>query len=244
MKTSKKTDSWSYPSLADSWREDFVKLIPHSKRRKELIKYVKLIDWERIGHLLSLEAKAVMKKIGVPESYDSLKLNSSIVEAIILANIKERLHYLLFHYLSSINKTDTIQVKNRKLKGLLDRVEFEIIRNRSVFNMILDVGSLKWIKDSDTKQSILDALKKKFSKSYGKKYNDDNLKYYREIYTKNDEYIERDGEGNYRRAARNVIKTSDSSFENIYKSFNNFKNKNNILTLDEFKKFLSTIDRS
>ncbi len=102
--------------------------------------------------------------------------------------------------------------------------------------------SFKWVKDSDTKQRLIDELKKKYSKPYSKKPHKTNEKFYREIYKKNDEYIRRDGEGNYRKAVWNVKMISESELENVYKSFNKFKNKNKILTLEEYEKFLSTID--
>ncbi len=234
-KTNKESDSWSYPSLAESWREDFVKLIPRSKRRRELIEYVDLVDWERIGHLLSSEAKAIMKKIGIPEIGDPLKLNSSIVEGIILANIKERLHYLFLHYLSSINKTDTKLVKNKKIKRILGRVEFEIIRNRSVFNTILDVGSLKWIKDSDTLQKKFDEVQKNLSKYRGQSYHKKNLLRYGEILKKNDEYKKKYGKDNYRRATYNVTKYSGANLDNFYKALDNFMNGTGIGTYKQFK---------
>ena len=241
IKTSKKSDSWGYPSLAESWREDFVKLIPRSKRRKELIKYVDLVDWERIGHLVLAEIKAIMIKIDIPERKDALKLNSSIVEAIILANIKKRLHYLFLHCLSGINKNDTKPVKNRKIKSMLSGAEYDVKYSRSIFNTVLSAGSLKWIKDSSTKQFIIKNLKKEYSEKIpklpGKKYHPDNLKAYKKILRENDKFILRGGDGNYSEAARIAAKKYKINFKRIYRSFIKFKNKEKVFTYKDYESF-------
>lgn len=236
MKTSKKSGSWHYPSFAESWRGDFIKQIPRSKSKRELKEYADLVDWERIGDLLSSEAKAIMKKIGIPESKDSLRFDSLIIEAIILTNIKERLHYLFLHYLSSINKTDTKPEKNIKIKTMLDRLEFEIKRSRSFFNMILDVGSLKWIKNSDTLEVKLNEVQKQLSSYYGKKVKEKRKEYYGEIFKKNDEYIINGVGSNFRRATEKVAIKYNQVFENLYKAFNKFKNKNDLHTYEDFEK--------
>ncbi len=236
------SDNISYPIIADYWRQDFINLIPQTKRRNEVIGYAEKLDWERIGDLVYSEIKIVMGKISIPQSNDSLRLNSSIVEAIILSNFKKQLHYLLLHDLSNINKEDSKSLKDRKIKGLIQKIVNEVSYIRSIIEMLLEFGSLKWIKDSDTKLAKIDSLIKKNSKLIGKKYNRENLDFYRKIYARNDAYVKIDGGNNYRRAAFNVIKISVSKSEKIYKSFNKFKNKNNIHTLKDFDNFLSTLD--
>lgn len=84
----------------------------------------------------------------------------------------------------------------------------------------------------------LEKLNKLLEKFSGKKYKKENLDLYGKIYKKNDEFIELYGEGNYRKATKEILKPAN--YEKQYKAFSKFKNIQKILTSEEFQKYLET----
>lgn len=241
LKINTEYNKWNQPNLVIQIKKEFLAFVKSSKKDKDFINNIDFIGWDRIIEICNIEIESLVQAFEIPSAFATEIWYTTFYEIEILKLIK---NYLFPKILLEMEKIEGKHINQRKkiINKITKQAELDIKDIVELFKIQLKFSSLKWIKDSDTKQSTIDVLKKKYSKSYGKKYHKDNIEHYRKIYKKNDEYIERDGEGNYRKAARNVIKFSDSTFENIYKSFNKFKNKNNILTLEEFNKFLSTID--
>jgi len=243
MLRKKKPDYIPYknPSFGEMWKWDFITLIPKSIRRKEIIKYTDLLDWEKIGETAIAEIKIVMKKMNIPEINPTLKFNKALVEGILSTDIKNRLHPNILHDLMTINKRDSKATKGLKTKNSMNKILFEIRRCKSIYEMLLQFGSFKWIKDAKTLKKKIDKLRleyaKKIPKNPGKKYLKEKLKIYEDILKENDKAIDSGGDGNYAEATRIIVKKYRLNFKKIYRSFNRFKLSKGVLTHKDYEKF-------
>jgi hypothetical protein len=222
------------PTFGEMWKWDFITLIPKSKKRKEIIKYCELLDWEKIGETATSEIKVVMKKMNIPEINPTLKFNKSLVEGILLADIKNRFHYMILYRLTTITKRDSKEAQELKIKNLFNTILFDVRRYKAIYEMILQFGGIKWIKDSDTLKIELDKLGdlaevgKRFR--LGHQYNPREIEAFTLI---EKEFIELKKQGKkstYRTLAFNhahihLDMYQDIEKQNFYKRFNNWHRK-------------------
>ena len=211
-----------------------------------MIKNIEQIDWNRIVQFCSTETNEIMKKLEIPESEDTFGVFNYLIEHGIIEFIKQKLYSLFILHLNKLKGNDTKSRKAKIIKNMLRRAESEVKTIREIIEVLLDVGSLKWIKDSDAQKSIRNELEKRLSKYIGQKFSEGNLKLYGKILKKNDEYIKNGEESNYSKAAKNVTKLYDVRFKNFYKAFDNFKERHNIRTYKDFKNsiYYTRVDKS
>jgi hypothetical protein len=240
-KTNNKYVSLRFGSTGKMWEYEFIQLIPHKKRKTELKNYAKLIDWEKINSFALEQIKIVMGKIDIPDKEEPVRLNTAIVEAILLVNIKRRLHPLILYHLVIINKSDTNTIKKRKINTLLSRIESEIKYSRAIYEMIIDFSSLKWIKNSKMLEKKIDKIKieykDKIPKFPGQRYKKEKLEVYEYILKENDLFIAKGGDGDYAEATRITVKKYHRDFKKTYRSFIRFKNKEQVFTHKDFENF-------
>jgi len=118
---------------------------------------------------------------------------------------------------------------------MLHRTESEVKSSISLFEILLDVGDLKWIKDSDTLQVKLNEVQKELSKYRGQPYKPERLRLYGKILEKNDEYKKKYGKSNYSLMTKHVTKYSGRKFDNFNKALDKFMRTHKIRTSEEFK---------
>ena len=212
-----------------------------SKRTNNYTNDVEFIGWDKIVETCNIEIEDLVQSFEIPSAFATEIWWVTFYEIEILKLIK---NYLFPKILIKLEKMEGKKIDQRKaaFNKITKQSILDIKEIVELFKIQLKFSSLKWIKDLDTKQYMLDTLKKKFSKSYGQKVHPENIDNYRKIYKKNDEYVQRDGKENYHKAVWNSIKANELKLNNIYKSFSKFKNTHNIHTLIEFENFLSTID--
>ena len=154
---------------------------------------------------------------------------------ILLEIIRPLLYKLFYFHLKSSNKIDNHIV----YEAMKEAIYFirSLLEN---FNSILDLEKLKYGKNfvktfNDLKGELL---------RYRKKLPKKNIKLYGTIFKKNDEYMEKWGKNNFRRAVHTVIKKTKRNFDKTYKSFDRFRQRNNIRNYKEFENYiyLSKVD--
>lgn len=233
-KINPESNNWNRPYLIKKLEEDFVKFIPYSNQKKEMIKNAEKIDWSRIVHLFELEINDLVKELEIPESKGLAGWFSSFIEFAILKFLNHQLYYVFFFHLSKVKKADKNSRKEKIINSLMRQTKSDIKNTMGLFKLQLEISNLKWM-DSETMQSKIIELQKKHSKRFGQKYTEEKLKLYGKILKENDEFIKKGGDGNYREATRMVAKKYSQNFKNLYKSFIKFKNTKHILTYEDFK---------
>lgn len=201
--------------------EKYISIIfSSSKNDKKLLAIIKIIDW-----------KILINKFDENYEYLYSSFNLSKVQSGIYRNKDLFKRRLLEEFRNKILLEILITGKTFNSKNI----------NHTVNYFFAQYKAQHFIESMKLEESIklLKVKEKIANKFLGKKYNAENLKIYGLIFQKNDEYMSRDNEPNYHRAAKNVIKYGN--FESKYKSFNKFKNIKKIHTYKEFEKYLSTI---
>jgi hypothetical protein len=234
-KLNNKYSSQYFPPFDETWKNDFIERIPNTKRKQELITYVQFLDWEKISEQAISEMKKVMKKINIPEINETLKLNRTIVEGILLANLKRRLHPIMLYHLEKIRRSDSKIARNKKINTLINRAEWEIRYCRSIYEMIADFSGIKWIKDTKTLNEKMKELEKYSDKgiefSRGKRNRKNEIPHFEAIEKKYNEQTGTSLEQKYRSIAINVAKFDlelihEREQVNFYKRFMSWHNKN------------------
>ncbi|MBS4033128.1 MAG: hypothetical protein KGZ85_01570 [Ignavibacterium sp.] len=186
------------------------------------------VDWLKIYKAFESNFEKLYKVFNLTATESALFGNKVYFKKAILQEIIDKLFLRLLddHRKKSKNKLNEEIIKKIELHYKIYYLQHYIEK--------LDKDNLKRFVEKS--KNDLERLKK----YTGKKYSKGNLELYKRIYEKNDEYVEKDGEGNYSKAVRVIMKSSNQ-WEAKYKAFNKFKNSKKIYTLEDFKKFLSTI---
>lgn len=204
------------------------------------LKEIKRLDHKKLDGLLkNIEWKKIYKSF--ESEYENLyvQFDLSKIQEGLFANKIYFKRKILVEIIDKIILTIMIEDKIKSVKGLNENLIGMVKQYFKVFQLQHLIENMD--KDKLKKMIESDKLKlKELEKFRGKNHKKENLELYGKIFQKNDEYIERDDEGNYRKAARIVFKNWPK-WESKYGSFNKFKNSYKIYTFDEFKKFLSTI---
>ena len=216
-------------------QEDFIRFLKDSKVSKAKIKLAENIDWAHIVSTFTKNYEVIYKRLDIPPEAN-IFFNLTYTSGYILLEIIRPLLYKLFYFhLKSSNKIDNHIV----YEAMKEAIYFirSLLEN---FNSILDLEKLKYGKNfvktfNDLKGELL---------RYRKKLPKKNIKLYGTIFKKNDEYMEKWGKNNFRRAVHTVIKKTKRNFDKTYQSFDRFRQRNNIRNYKEFENYiyLSKVD--
>lgn len=160
LKINTESNKWNQPNLVKRIKEDFVKFIPYSNQRKEMIKNAEQIDWGWIVQFCTTEIDDIMKKLEIPENEDLSGWFSSFIELMILEFMNKRLYSLFVLDLNKLREGDTKARNEKIIHNMLKGAESEVKTNGELIKILLDIGGLKWIKDSDTMPIEIEKLKK------------------------------------------------------------------------------------
>jgi hypothetical protein len=161
-------ERWNQENLVKRFKEDFIKFIPKSKQKKNIVEYAENIDWGIIINLCNKEIKNLVDVFEIPESFPTEIWLTTTFEIEMLKLLKDHLFYkMLFHLNKIDDKYDDIQRK-RIYKRIIKQAVSDVQNIVELFKIQTKFSNLKWIKDSKSLQAEKDELKEFAEK--GKKF--------------------------------------------------------------------------
>lgn len=173
------------------------------------------VNWDKLVNHFKIKFEALYKTFGLNKVQSGIAANKINLERYLNGQLREK---IVYHLITSTKK-------NNSTKELLLSIDemFKVYQYQHAIES-MNIYQLKKIADKFT----------------GKKISGESLELYKNIFIKNDEYIEKDGEGNFSKATRIVLKNA-SDWRNKFKAFNKFQNSKDLHTFKDFQNYLSTI---
>lgn len=203
----------------------FINYLIEYNQGDEILNIAEKIDWLKIIKLFELEVDKLWEKFAVPSNIKELAALKETYVFIAFDNIRYRMFHMIFKLMNESNQRNiTDKNINNEILQAMNVIMYDMFR---IFDFQFSLTSLN---ENNDKKVIITKIEELMNRSNrlssytDKKLHKKNRDLYAEIFKKNDEYIASDGEGNFSRAVRKVLKNaSQLTRKNTYTSFMKFK---------------------